>query len=391
MTRLFHRRNALMTAASLAGFSALPGCAGARSRRYDLDADVRHIPVIRARTDRIDRITVCLRPFRASGPRLGVEQVGRKSVVHNYGHGGSGWSLSWGTAQLAVERAVTASGQKVGVIGCGAIGLTTAIVAQQAGAQVTIYAREMPPFVRSARASGSWTPASRIAKTSDLTPEFTARWERMARYSFSCYQNLQGLPGNPVEWDTFYGLQARARRPVPPDPIGFAEMNDRLRDIEPQGNTIPVHDGRLPYDEVRKQPNLIFNVTTYTDYLMRQFFERGGKIRTMTLHHPSELTALPEPVFINCTGYGARALWNDQSIIPIRGQIAWLIPQPEALFSMEYDNVYVVSRRDGIVVQWQGEDMGHGYNRTDETPDLEEAHKGVSIINGLYKGMGYNV
>ena len=45
---------------------------------------------IRAQVDRIFRVTVCLRPFRAAGPRLDVERVGDKTVVHNYGHGGSG-------------------------------------------------------------------------------------------------------------------------------------------------------------------------------------------------------------------------------------------------------------------------------------------------------------
>src|ERR1035438_2302610 len=39
---------------------------------------------IRAEVDRIFRVTVCLRPFRAAGPRLDVERVGDKTVVHNY-------------------------------------------------------------------------------------------------------------------------------------------------------------------------------------------------------------------------------------------------------------------------------------------------------------------
>ncbi|MFT9449350.1 FAD-dependent oxidoreductase [Gluconobacter japonicus] len=389
--RFLSRRHALTSAASLLGLSSLPGCTDRSLRNLDLDADVHSLPVIRARTDRIDRITVCLRPFRAAGPRLDVEQIGHKTVVHNYGHGGSGWSLSWGSAKLAVERALPVNSQKIGVLGCGAIGLTTAIVAQQAGAEVTIYAESLPPFVRSARASGSWTPSSRIAQKDTMTPEFVNRWEAMARYSFSCYQNLQGLPGNPIEWDTFYGMKSREPDPLHADPIGFAKLDDRIQDIEPQGNLIQVDDTRLPYSEVHKKPNLIFNVTSYSDYLLRQFLERGGKIKTMTLHHPSELTALPEPVFINCTGYGARALWNDSSIIPVRGQIAWLIPQPEALCSMSFGNVYVVSRRDGIVVQWMGDDMGFGYNGTDETPDLAEAHRSVSVINGLYRSMGYTV
>lgn len=95
-----------------------------------------------------------------------------------------------------------------------AIGLTTAIVAQQAEARVTIYAGALPPFVRSAKASGSWTPSSRIAQKDGVTSEFATRWEAMARYSFSSYQNLQGLPGNPIEWDTFYGMKSRDPAPV---------------------------------------------------------------------------------------------------------------------------------------------------------------------------------
>ncbi|MCR6658623.1 MAG: hypothetical protein NVV72_04495 [Asticcacaulis sp.] len=53
-------------------------------------------PLIPIHTDpaQVFRTTVCLRPFRAAGPRIESETVGRKQVIHNYGHGGSGWSLS---------------------------------------------------------------------------------------------------------------------------------------------------------------------------------------------------------------------------------------------------------------------------------------------------------
>src|SRR5271170_5845584 len=69
------------------------------------DAVPKLMPV-RAEVDRIFRITVCLRPFRAAGPRLDVERVGDKTVIHNYGHGGSGWSLSWGSSGIAVDKAM---------------------------------------------------------------------------------------------------------------------------------------------------------------------------------------------------------------------------------------------------------------------------------------------
>ncbi|MBW8881936.1 MAG: FAD-dependent oxidoreductase, partial [Asticcacaulis sp.] len=127
------------------------------------------------------RTTVCLRPFRAAGPRIESENLAGKQVVHNYGHGGSGWSLSWGSAAEAVGLAMQNSPRRIAVIGAGALGLTAAITAQRAGAEVTVYAKERFPFVRSARATGSWTPDSRIAKAASAAPDFGDRWERMAR------------------------------------------------------------------------------------------------------------------------------------------------------------------------------------------------------------------
>src|SRR6185437_7763719 len=88
---------------------------------------------IRAHPDRLYDITVCIRPFRRPGPRLDVEQMGDTMVVHNYGHGGSGWSLSWGSANMAVQKAMSTSPKEIGVLGCGIIGLTSAILAQKAG------------------------------------------------------------------------------------------------------------------------------------------------------------------------------------------------------------------------------------------------------------------
>ena len=51
---------------------------------------------------------VGLRPFRKSGVRLERDRlVDGRTVIHNYGHGGAGFTLSWGCAREVLEVAVS--------------------------------------------------------------------------------------------------------------------------------------------------------------------------------------------------------------------------------------------------------------------------------------------
>src|SRR5579872_3918974 len=195
------RRRLLSRAGAALCVSALPGCV----TEPPTAPDILHLTPLDASPDLISRITVCTRPFRPQGPRLDVEQIAGKTVVHNYGHGGSGWSLSWGSGEIATRKALATGERDIAVIGCGALGMTSALLLQRAGARVTIYAKELPPNVRSSLASGLWTPDSRICLEENANPEFKQLWEQMARYSFQTYQSFLGLPGNPVEFiDTYF-------------------------------------------------------------------------------------------------------------------------------------------------------------------------------------------
>jgi D-amino-acid oxidase len=344
---------------------------------------------IRAQMDRIFRVTVCLRPFRAAGPRLDVERVGDKTVVHNYGHGGSGWSLSWGSSSIAVEKAMAVGERDVAVIGCGALGLTSAILLQRAGAKVTIYAKERPPDVRSARATGSWTPDSRIALTNSVSPDFPALWEKMCRTSFHTYESYLGMAGNPVEYTDRYSLSDGDSPEGPPlsNAVEFARYQDRVRDITPHSHELPPGTHPFPTRFARRGSSLTFNIAGYSRQLVNDFLVEGGKIERTEFHTPSELSQLPQKVIINSTGYGARALWKDESIVPVRGQIAWLIPQPEVNYGVSYKNVHILARRDGIVVQDVGIGEMDGYNDTNEVPDRAAAESAVQTVAELYARM----
>jgi glycine/D-amino acid oxidase-like deaminating enzyme len=94
-----------------------------------------------------------------------------------------------------------------------------------------------------------------------------------------------------------------------------------------------------------------------------------------------------QKVVINATGYGARALWKDESIVPVRGQIAWLIPQSEVNYGVIYKNVNILSRRDGIVVQALGKSDMDGYNEANESPDRGAAESAVQVVADLYTRM----
>ncbi|TYT26143.1 FAD-binding oxidoreductase [Luteimonas viscosa] len=343
-----------------------------------------------ATPDRIIAIDVCTRPFRAQGPRIEAERIGDHTIVHNYGHGGGGWSLSWGSAAEAL-RLVQATGEReLAVVGCGAIGLTTALLAQRSGLQVRIYARERLPLVPSSFATGVWSPASRIAAASHATPAFEARWERMARTSFRTYQTLLGLPGEPVGWHDFYHLSdgpgARRQRSgdAPPEPA-YADLESRLiDDLGPRSRALG--DGAHPFNaaRVRRKPRLVFNLATYSRLLLGDFLQLGGTIETRTFHSPADLATLREKTVVNATGQGARALFGDPSLVPVRGQTARLIPQPEVGYGLAHGghNLFVVPRGDGILVQTQ--EPGD-YDNDDTTPDPALSVAAVQRLAGLFQ------
>src|SRR5436305_2382188 len=129
-----NRRLFLMNSGQLAAGFALTGCLPRASagpvpsarRRVDL------VPVD-VSWDRVIRTTVGLRPHRDSGFVVRADRLDEKTVIHNYGHGGAGYSLSWGTGQLAADLALAHTERRVAVIGCGIVGLTAARQLQRRG------------------------------------------------------------------------------------------------------------------------------------------------------------------------------------------------------------------------------------------------------------------
>ena len=403
------RRRLLQTSLALGGLSGLGACAGGgekpavRTSGLAVEDIPPKLAPIRAHPDRIFDIRVCIRPFRVKGPNLDVEHIGDTMIVHNYGHGGSGWSLSWGSANVAVQKAMSVSPKEIAVVGCGIVGLSAAITAQRAGAKVTIYAREVFHRTRSVRANGSWTPDSRIALTEQAGPQFGPLWEQMARYSYKTFRYYMGLPERPVDFADQYRLSdtpfereneevdpakgTYASTGMPQQNAEFARYSDRISDLTPRPEILPEGATPFPVKYVTRQEIMFFNFGSYGHILMNEFFGLGGKLEIREFHHPSELAQLKEKVVINCPGYAAKDMWKDKYMIPVRGQTGWLIPQPEVNYGLNYGGTAMLSKSDGIMVLHapgpvQG-DM-NGIGNGNEVESRQETEDAVRIIEKLY-------
>ncbi len=122
MIQTFPRRHVVVASAAL----ALPACTTTSAR-----TPPSCLMPVRASADRVIRTVAGLRPYRPGGFVVRAEALGTKRLVHNYGHGGSGVTMSWGTAKLAVEMGVAGHSGPVAVIGAGIVGLSTARLVQE--------------------------------------------------------------------------------------------------------------------------------------------------------------------------------------------------------------------------------------------------------------------
>ena len=175
--------------------SAAAGAHGCASRRTQVAAarglPHRQFPPVHVSADRVTRTTVGFRPFRPSGFVLGTEKLDSKLLVHNYGHGGGGMTLSWGTADLAVQMGSETGAREFAVLGAGGVGLATARLLQRRGGRVTIYAKALPPDTTSNKSGAQWWPVS-VFDRDKLTPEFREVFLRAARLSYGHFQTMIG-------------------------------------------------------------------------------------------------------------------------------------------------------------------------------------------------------
>lgn len=342
------RRRWLQQAAAATGAAALAGCAlpgwrGAGEYRRPLSKQPFARPVISM--EQVVRTRVGLRPYRAAGFVVRGERVGDKLLIHNYGHGGGGITLSWGSAMLAMRELPDIADKRAAVIGCGVMGLSTARLLQARGWQVAIYAKDLPPNTTSDVAGGLWAPTS-VFRRSEVSAEFESRFDDALAYSHAAFVQLLGSKYG-VSWRETYHLSQEPPRPG--DPFYL----DRWPELFPGIRQLAADEHPFAARYVLRHESLLIEPAIYLPRLMRDVREAGGSIHVRELHSAAEMLAVDEPVIFNCTGLGAAALFNDPDLIPVRGQLVFMAPDARVDYVTHGSGeglLYMFPRADGLLL-----------------------------------------
>jgi len=293
--------------------------------------------------ENVIREVVGHRPYRPAGFVVKREQLGDKVLIHNYGHGGAGITLSWGSSALAVRETLGLEHRRAAVIGGGVMGLTTARLLQDAGWTVTIYTREMARHTTSNVAGGEWGPAS-VHDPDVSSAAFKSQLEFAARISHHAHTNLGGADYG-IRWMELYYLRDR---PFGKDlgDTDFAALYPYEAELSPDE-----HPFASPY--VRTGLTMMIEPGTFLRRLVEDFHQAGGQFVIQNFVDKDQLTTLNEPVLFNCTGLGAAKLFGDADLVPAKGQLIFLPPDPDVDYLTiggGSSNLYMFSRSDVLLL-----------------------------------------
>jgi glycine/D-amino acid oxidase-like deaminating enzyme len=329
----------------------VPACA-TRVSPATADRGSVSLPTVRASWDRVIRTTVGLRPFRPAGFVLRAMKLDDTLLIHNYGHGGTGHSLSWGCGAMASDLALERGVGRAAVIGCGIVGLATARQLQRRGFGVTIYAKAVPPDTTSNMALAGFTPTSGLVDRDERTPAWDDQFRHVAEVS---YRELQLLVGRDygVSWVDSYSTMNEPPSDRP---------SDNTRSLLPAAlrlgrEVFGPGEHPFPLRYATRQPSIRIEPSVYLDAMVTDVLRFGGRIVTRSFDTPRDLSALDEPVVVNCTGLGARELFGDEALVPAKGQLTFLAPQPEVHYRTSGGvtpqpgiGLHMMPRADGIAL-----------------------------------------
>ncbi len=204
---------------------------------------------------------------------------------------------------------------KIIVIGCGVSGLTSGVRLLDAGHEVQIWARDLPPNTTSNIAAAIWHPY----KAYPL--ERVVEW---GRKSFEVFSELAEDPRT--------GIIMRETLEIYSTDVPDPEWRSCVR-VFRRGLPEEILEG---YATCYIFETPVVEMSIYLPYLIDRFKGSGGRIVQRDVASLDDALAEAEAV-VNCAGLGAITFVGDETMYPIRGQIVRVEPPPISRVMLDED------------------------------------------------------
>ena len=208
-------------------------------------------------------------------------------------------------------------------------------------------------------AGALWSPVT-LVDEGRTRPGFAAELAEAARFAHWRFEAMVGDRYG-VRWLPFY---LTGDSPEPPVSWEWAATPELFRPT-----TLAAGEHPFPAAYAHRYRLMLIEPPIYLAALLSDVRAAGARIVETELS-PASMAAVDEDVVVNCTGLGAAALFGDRDLVPIKGQLTILEPQPGIDYAVKSttEDLYMFPRRDGVL-------LGGSHQRGDWSlvPDPGEA------------------
>jgi D-amino-acid oxidase len=180
-----------------------------------------------------------------------------------------------------------------------------------------------------------------------------------------------------VRWLPFYLL---SNSPRPPMSWEWSVTPELFRPT-----TLSAGEHPFPSAFAHAYRLMLIEPAVYLAAVMTDFQAAGGRVVVTTIQSRDDVGRLQEDVVVNCTGLGSSALFDDTELVPIKGQLTILEPQPDVDYAIKatVEDLYMFPRQDGVV-------LGGSHERGEWSlePDPRQAERILTQQQRFFGKMG---
>lgn len=263
---------------------------------------------------------LCHRPMRKGSPAMYVQNLKDKIIAHNYGHGGSGWTLGPGATTYVIEllqkeilKNHIQKEEPISIIGAGVIGFLSALeMLNQGYTDITIYAESFDNLT-SHNAGALLAPVSM-----ENNPLMQGLINKISTEGYKFYKNI--AEGKNPKF-THNGVNIL--------PVYFENRQDSL--LEPYVGVMvePAKDVILDFGNGTQRKMIVYDDGIYinTHFLMEDLKLLLKDKAKLVKRKIQDINTLEQRIILNCTGIGAKDLTKDHEMVSVQGHLIMLKDQ----------------------------------------------------------------